>query len=129
MAPAEASAARVAAAPRSAREVDGDRRTRRTDVLVAAATAVVSLGLFLGLPYLEALDPDGFGVPITTPAVGDPAWVVMASGFLVQSAALLAARQAPRAVLPVVAAVPVLVVVITSGGDAMVPRVRPGRAR
>ncbi len=117
MAPAEASAARVAAAPRPAREVDGDRRTRRTDVLVAVATAVVSLGLFLGLPYLEALDPDGFGVPITTPAVGDPAWVVMASGFLVQSAALLAARRAPRAVLPVVAAVPVLVVVITSGGD------------
>ncbi len=61
MAPAEASAARVAADPRTAREVDGGRRLRRADVLVAVATAVVSLALLLGLPYLDAVDPDTIG--------------------------------------------------------------------
>lgn len=117
MAPAEASAARVAADPRPAREADGDRRQRRTDVLVAVATAVVSLGLFLALPYLDAVDPDSFSPPVTTPGVGSSDWAVTALGLLLQSAALLAARRTPRAVLLVVAAAPVLVLAVTSGGD------------
>ncbi len=74
MAPAEASAARVAADPRTAREVDGDRRLRRTDVLVAVATAVVSLALLLGLPPLDAADPDTMGRPLTS-RVGSLPWI------------------------------------------------------
>ncbi|MFJ5144978.1 sensor histidine kinase [Curtobacterium sp. NPDC088465] len=117
MAPAEASAARVAADPRTAREVDGGRRLRRADVLVAVATAVVSLALLLGLPYLDTVDPDTIGHPLSAPEVGSADWTAVALGLLVQSAVLLAARRLPRAVLLAVAAVPVLVVAVTSGGD------------
>ncbi|MDM7890423.1 sensor histidine kinase [Curtobacterium caseinilyticum] len=113
MAPAEASAARVAADPRSVREIDGDRRTRRTDVLVAVATAVVSLGLLLGLPYLDEIDPDTVGPHLDAPTVGGAAWLLLALGLLVQSAVLLPARRAPRIVLVAVAAVPVIVVTAT----------------
>ncbi|WP_058749175.1 sensor histidine kinase [Curtobacterium oceanosedimentum] len=112
MAPADASAARVAADPRPAREVDGDRRTRRTDVLVAVATAVVSLGLLLGLPYLDAVDPDTLGRALVAPAVGSPAWILFALVLLAQSATLLAARRAPRTVPVVAAALPVVVAVL-----------------
>lgn len=125
MAPADARAARVAADPRSVRAVDGDRRARRTDVLVAVATAVVSLGLFLGLPYLDAVDPDSLGRPLSAPVIGGADWTATALGLLVQSAALLAARRAPRAVLLVVAAVPVLLVALTSGGDLFGTTVLP----
>ncbi|SDQ85949.1 Signal transduction histidine kinase [Curtobacterium sp. UNCCL20] len=94
-------------------------RDRRTDVLVAVGTAVVALGLLLGLPPLDAADPDGAGVSselaatlgsgATYPAVGGTAWIVLAVGLLAQSAAVLAARRAPRTTLLVVAAVPVVV--------------------
>ncbi|QCR43713.1 sensor histidine kinase [Curtobacterium sp. SGAir0471] len=117
MAPAEASAARVAADPRPAREVDGDRRTRRTDGLVAVATAVVSLGLLLGLPYLDAVDPDSVGRRLASPGVGSSDWAATALGLLVQSAALLVARRAPRTVVLAAAVVPVLVIAGVSGGD------------
>lgn len=112
MAPADARAARVAADPRTAREVDGGRRLRRTDVLVAVATAVVSLGLVLGLPPLDAADPDTLGRTLVAPEVGSPAWVLFALVLLAQSAALLAARRAPRTVLLVVATLPVIVAVL-----------------
>ncbi|MFL0390402.1 sensor histidine kinase [Curtobacterium sp. 179-B 9B NHS] len=117
MAPAEASAARVAADPRTAREVNGDRRLRRTDVLVAVATAVVSLALLLGLPPLDAADPDTLGRPLTSPAVGSLPWIVLLLGLLGQSAALLAARRVPRAVLVAGAAVPVVVAGLIPGGS------------
>jgi len=114
MAPAEARAA-AAVDARGAR-AGGGRRARRTDVLVAVATAVVSLGLLLGLPWLDVVDPDSVGRPLAAPAVGGPAWTVLALGLLAQSAALLAARRAPRTVLLTVAAVPVVVALVTPGG-------------
>lgn len=113
MAPAEASAARVAAGPRPDRGAGGDRRLRRTDVLVAAATAVVSFALVLGLPPLDAADTDRFGARLDAPAVGSVDWVLLVLALLAQSAVLLAARRAPRASLVAVAAVPVLVVSAT----------------
>ncbi|PZF59889.1 sensor histidine kinase [Curtobacterium sp. MCSS17_008] len=116
MAPAEARDAHVAAPSRPERDAGGGR-VRRTDVLVAVATAVVSLGLLLGLPPLDAADPDTLGRPLSAPAVGGADWTATALGLLVQSAVLLGARRAPRAVLLAVAAVPVLVVAVTSGGD------------
>lgn len=112
MAPAEASAARVAADSRTP-WVGGDRRLRRTDVLVAVATAVVSLGLLLGLPFLDRIDPDTVGPRLDAPTVGSGAWLLTALGILVQSAVLLAARPAPRVSLVAVAAVPVIAVSAT----------------
>ncbi|MGN7189797.1 MULTISPECIES: sensor histidine kinase [unclassified Curtobacterium] len=84
------------------------RAGRRTDVLVAALTAVVSLGLLLGLPPLDAADPDTLGAPVTAPPVGSVPWTVFALVLLAQSAVLLAARRAPRTVLLLVAALPLL---------------------
>ncbi|TCL81910.1 signal transduction histidine kinase [Curtobacterium sp. PhB142] len=90
---------------------DGDPRTRdrRVDVLVALGTAVVALGLLIGLPPLDALEPDGPALALRVPAPFTAAWTVLALGLLVQSAALLAARRAPRTVLVAVSALPVLV--------------------
>ncbi|WP_052481797.1 sensor histidine kinase [Curtobacterium flaccumfaciens] len=82
---------------------------RRVDVLVALGTAVVALGLLLGLPPLDSLEPDGPALALGVPAVFSAAWTVLALGLLAQSAALLAARRAPRIALIVVAALPVLV--------------------
>ncbi len=87
-------------------------RERRTDVLVALGTFVVGLGLMLGLPPLDAADPDPSGPVSHYPAVAGTAWTVLSIGLLAQSAVLLAARRAPRATLVVVAAIPVLVAVL-----------------
>ncbi|MBF4614134.1 sensor histidine kinase [Curtobacterium sp. VKM Ac-1376] len=84
------------------------QRARRVDVFVALGTAVVAIGLLLGLPPLDAVDPD-VGVSTTYPAVASWSWTVLALGLLAQSAALLAARRATRTTLLVVAALPVLV--------------------
>ncbi|MBO9052053.1 sensor histidine kinase, partial [Curtobacterium flaccumfaciens] len=85
------------------------QRARRVDVFVALGTAVVALGLLLGLPPLDALEPDGPALAMRVPAPFTLAWSVLALGLLAQSAALLAARRAPRTVLIVVAALPVVV--------------------
>ncbi|OII00645.1 hypothetical protein BIU89_05585 [Curtobacterium sp. MCBA15_005] len=85
------------------------QRARRVDVFVALGTAVVALGLLLGLPPLDALEPDGAALALRAPAPFTLAWSVLALGLLAQSAALLAARRAPRTVLIVVAALPVVV--------------------
>jgi signal transduction histidine kinase len=87
-------------------------RERRTDLLVALGTAVVALGLLLGLPPLDAADPDTVGGAVHYPAVGSAPWTVLTLGLLAQSAVLLAARRAPRTTLVVVAAIPVLVAVL-----------------
>ncbi|WP_146245045.1 sensor histidine kinase [Curtobacterium sp. MCLR17_045] len=84
-------------------------RARRVDVFVALGTAVVALGLLLGLPPLDSLEPDGPALALGVPAVFSGAWTVLALGLLAQSAALLAARRAPRTVLIVVAVLPVVV--------------------
>ncbi|MBA8990573.1 signal transduction histidine kinase [Curtobacterium pusillum] len=89
-----------------------DARDRRTDVLVAVGTAVVSLGLLLGLPPLDSADPDGTGT--VYPVVGGLPWTVLAVALLVQSAVLLAARRAPRSALVLVAALPVVVAVVST---------------
>ncbi|MBT1632236.1 sensor histidine kinase [Curtobacterium flaccumfaciens] len=102
MAPAEHDALRAPAEPAA-------RRARRVDVFVALGTAVVALGLLLGLPPLDALEPDGAALALRAPAPFTLAWSVLAIGLLAQSAALLAARRAPRTVLIVVAALPVVV--------------------
>lgn len=97
--------------PRTRPQRDGAPRTRdrRVDVLVAVGTAVVALGLLIGLPPLDAVDPDGAALSADVPAPLSAAWTVLALGLLVQSAVLLAARRAPRTMLLVVAAVPVVV--------------------
>ncbi|PZE34357.1 sensor histidine kinase [Curtobacterium sp. MCSS17_006] len=102
MAPAEHDALRAPAEPAA-------QRARRVDVVVALGTAVVALGLLLGLPPLDALEPDGPALAMRVPAPFTLAWSVLALGLLAQSAALLAARRAPRTVLIVVAALPVVV--------------------
>jgi signal transduction histidine kinase len=102
MAPAEHDALRAPAEPAA-------QRARRVDVLVALGTAVVALGLLLGLPPLGALEPDGPALAMRVPAPFTLAWSVLALGLLAQSAALLAARRAPRTVLIAVAALPVVV--------------------
>ncbi|MCS6581648.1 sensor histidine kinase [Curtobacterium citreum] len=102
MAPAEHDALRAPAEPAA-------QRARRVDVLVALGTAVVALGLLLGLPPLDALEPDGPTLAMRVPAPFTLAWSVLALGLLAQSAALLAARRVPRTVLIVVAALPVVV--------------------
>ncbi|WP_084740561.1 MULTISPECIES: histidine kinase [unclassified Curtobacterium] len=102
MAPAEHDALRAPAEPAA-------QRARRVDVFVALGTAVVALGLLLGLPPLDSLEPDGPALALGVPAVFSAAWTVLALGLLAQSAALLAARRAPRTVLIVVAALPVVV--------------------
>ncbi|WFR66351.1 hypothetical protein P9139_15925 [Curtobacterium flaccumfaciens] len=96
MAPADARDLRNAREPRV-------RFARRTDVLVAAGTAVLALGLLLGLPPLDAVDPDGTGTGMRYPAVGGVAWTALAVALLAQAAVLLAARRAPRTTLVVVA--------------------------
>ncbi|MCS5509728.1 histidine kinase [Curtobacterium flaccumfaciens pv. flaccumfaciens] len=102
MAPAEHDALRAPAEPAA-------QRARRVDVFVALGTAVVALGLLLGLPPLDALEPDGAALALRAPAPFTLAWSVLALGLVVQSAALVAARRAPRTVLIVVAALPVVV--------------------
>jgi len=97
-----------------------DARTRRADVLVAVGTAVLGVGLLLGLPPLDAADPDtiaagtGTGTGTAFPAVGGPAWTLLAVTLLVQSAVLLAARRVPRTVLLVVSALPVLLALVST---------------
>ncbi|MGY2897580.1 signal transduction histidine kinase [Curtobacterium sp. PvP017] len=88
-----------------------DPRTsdRRVDVFVALGTAVVAIGLLLGLPPLDGLEPDGAALAMRVPAPFTAAWTVLALGLLAQSAALLAARRAPRTVLVAVSVLPVLV--------------------
>jgi signal transduction histidine kinase len=110
MAPADSPVAPISRSDHSS------RRRRTTDVLVAVGTAVVALGLLVGLPPLDALDPDGTGTGTGTaattalaPAVGGLPGTILAVALLAQSAFLLAARRAPRATLVVVAALPVLV--------------------
>ncbi|MBB1196207.1 sensor histidine kinase [Curtobacterium flaccumfaciens] len=102
MAPAEHDALRAPAEPAA-------QRARRVDFFVALGTAVVALGLLLGLPPLDALEPDGPALAMRVPAPFTLAWSVLALGLLAQSAALLAAHRAPRIVLIVVAALPVVV--------------------
>lgn len=88
---------------------DPRTRDRRVDVFVALGTAVVAIGLLLGLPPLDALESDGAALAMRVPAPFTAAWTVLALGLLAQSAALLAARRAPRAVLVAVSVLPVLV--------------------
>jgi signal transduction histidine kinase len=104
-APARRSAATPERRPATGRE-------RRTDVLIALGSFVIALGLMLGLPPLDAADPDPIGPVSHYPAVAGTAWTILSVGLLAQSAALLAARRAPRATLVVVAAIPVLVAVL-----------------
>ncbi|WIB43270.1 histidine kinase [Curtobacterium sp. MCLR17_058] len=122
MAPAEHDALRAPAEPAAQREpaaqparsAQPEQRARRVDVVVALGTAVVALGLLLGLPPLDALEPDGPALAMRVPAPFTLAWTVLALGLLAQSAALLAARRAPRTVLIAVAALPVVVAALAS---------------
>ncbi|MDP4332727.1 histidine kinase [Curtobacterium sp. A7_M15] len=110
MAPADAPDRRDARAMPTIRE-------RRTDLLVAAGTAVIALGLLLGLPPLDALDSDTAGAAGTGPAfpaVGGRAWTLLAVTLLVQSALLLGARRAPRPVLLAVGALPILLALVST---------------
>ena len=60
MAPAEHDALRAPAEPAAQRAPaePAAQRARRVDVFVALGTAVVALGLLLGLPPLDSLEPD-----------------------------------------------------------------------
>ncbi|WP_267424602.1 MULTISPECIES: sensor histidine kinase [unclassified Curtobacterium] len=86
-----------------------DVSIRRRDVVVAAVTAVVSIGLLLSLPAIDAADPDGssLGVPLGTD-VGSGGWWLLLVVLLVQSAALLPVRRLPGSVLVATAALAVV---------------------
>ncbi|MDR6171898.1 histidine kinase [Curtobacterium sp. SORGH_AS_0776] len=93
------------------------RRRRWTDLLVAAGTAVVTLGLLLGLPPLDAMDPDTAGTMGAGPGfpdVGGTAWTLLAITLVAQSALLLGARRAPRSVLLAVGALPILLALVST---------------
>ncbi|MCC8907703.1 sensor histidine kinase [Curtobacterium sp. GD1] len=93
------------------------RRRRWTDLLVAAGTAVVTLGLLLGLPPLDAMDPDTtdtMGAGPGFPDVGGTAWTLLAVTLVAQSALLLGARRAPRSVLLAVGALPILLALVST---------------
>lgn len=93
------------------------RRRRWTDLLVAAATAVVTLGLLLGLPPIDAMDPDTtdrMGAGPGFPDVGGTAWTLLAIALVAQSALLLGARRAPRSVLLAVSALPILLALVST---------------
>ncbi|MFJ3319704.1 sensor histidine kinase [Curtobacterium sp. NPDC086286] len=93
------------------------RRRRWTDLLVAAGTAVVTLGLLLGLPPLDAMDPDTtdtMGAGPGFPDVGGTAWTLLAITLVAQSALLLGARRAPRSVLLAVGALPILLALVST---------------
>ncbi|TCK64557.1 histidine kinase [Curtobacterium sp. PhB136] len=94
-------------------------RERRLDVLVAVGTAVLAIGLLLGLPPLDAADPDSAGLGASVPAPFGTAWSVLAAGLLAQSAALLAARRAPRTSLLTIAALPVVVAALAPGSSGL----------
>ncbi|WP_423920917.1 sensor histidine kinase [Frigoribacterium sp. 2-23] len=85
-------------------------RARRVDRLLAAGTAVVSLGLLAGLPPLDRLDPDGLGAVYPEPF--GLVWTLLAICLLGQSVLLLAAHRVPRLTLLLVAALPVPVAAI-----------------
>lgn len=90
---------------------------RWIDLLVAAATAVVTLGLLLGLPPLDAMDPDTtdtMGAGPGFPEVGGSAWALLAITLVAQSALLLGARRAPRSVLLAVGALPILLALVST---------------
>ncbi|WIE65399.1 histidine kinase [Curtobacterium sp. MCLR17_036] len=108
MAPAEHDALRAPATP-AAQPASDARRARRVDLFVALGTAVVALGLLLGLPPLDASEPDTAGLALRAAAPFTVPWAVLALGLLAQSAALLAVRRAARTTLVVVAAIPVVV--------------------
>jgi len=93
------------------------RRRRWTDLLVATGTAVVTLGLLLGLPPLDAMDPDTtdtMGAGPGFPDVGGTAWTLLAITLVAQSALLLGARRAPRSVLLAVGALPILLALVST---------------
>jgi len=93
------------------------RRRRWTDLLVATGTAVVTLGLLLGLPPLDAMDPDTtdtMGAGPGFPDVGGSAWTLLAITLVAQSALLLGARRAPRSVLLAVGALPILLALVST---------------
>ncbi|MGN8048499.1 sensor histidine kinase [Curtobacterium sp. 22159] len=85
-----------------------DPRARRTDALVAVGSAVLAIGLLLGVPAADAADPSTIPSGAPDPAVGSVPWTLLVVTLLVQSAVLLVARRAPRTVLLVVAALPVV---------------------
>ncbi|MFZ7088922.1 sensor histidine kinase [Curtobacterium sp. RRHDQ10] len=91
-------------------------RRRRTDVLVAVGTAVLSLGLVLGLPPLDTADLDGPGTGGSTvyPAVATLPWVLCVLALLAQSAVLTVASRTPRTTLVVVAAIAAIAAVAPS---------------
>ncbi|PRY14695.1 sensor histidine kinase [Kineococcus rhizosphaerae] len=76
-------------------------RPARRDVLVAAGTAAVTLSLLLLVPFLLAGEEPA--AARTVPPVLSGRWSLLAVLFLVQAAALLAVRPAPRATVLAVA--------------------------
>jgi len=87
-----------------------DVSIRRRDVVVAAVTALVSIGLLLSLPAIDAADPDGssLGVPPLGTGAGSGGWWLLLVVLLVQSAALLPVRRLPGSVLVATAALAVV---------------------
>lgn len=101
-----------------------DVSIRRRDVIVAAVTALVSIGLLLSLPAIDAADPDGssLGVPPLGTGAGSGGWWLLLVVLLVQSAALVPVRRWPGSVLvatAVLAVVPATVVSALYGMTAL----------
>lgn len=78
-----------------------DTAVRRRDVVVAAVTAIVAIGLLLSLPAIDAADPDGssLGGPALGRDQGSVVWWLLLVVLLAQSAALVPVRRLPGSVL------------------------------
>jgi signal transduction histidine kinase len=96
-----------------------DVSVRRRDVVVAVVTALVSIGLLLSLPAIDAIDaadPDGssLGAAALGADTGSGGWWLLLVVLLVQSAALVPVRRLPGSVL-VATAVAALVPAAVAG--------------
>lgn len=89
-----------------------DARRRRTTVAVASGTALVSIGLLVGLPALDRVDEVGPVGSYPAPLGGE--WIGFALVLLAQAAALLASGRTPRAT-------PVAVAFLAIAGSAVSP--------
>ncbi|MBF4575200.1 histidine kinase [Frondihabitans sp. VKM Ac-2883] len=89
-----------------------DARRRRTTVAVASGTALVAIGLLIGLPALDTVDEVGPVGSYPAPLGGE--WIGFALVLLAQAAVLLASGRSSRAT-------PVAVAFLAVAGSAVSP--------
>ena len=85
----------------------------RRDVVAALASALVAAALLASLPVVAAGDPDSTGAG---PRAGSALWWAVVAVVIAQSVALVWVRRAPTVVLVTVAALPLAVASVVTGG-------------